>query len=257
MRDLKINYSRNILLAVSVTAIGYLLLRSVSRTGLVDMCVEFVLFSAGSIIAFNGFRKSNYAVSKNFKRFQLYFGLTYSAVAVSFLMGILYFLKHPNLIEIGVTDLSDSTWLIVMSSLKAISMVFLIVAWLNFYRYLNIKASAKKKTAVYVLGTLIYLGLSVIIWQLVNDISVLSLGLIVGSVIGIFAMIALDSRTRYLTFIFAFYSVIHLIEFYLMGIGQDLTAGLNNPVYWGVTVLYVIEVKRWIDQETKELVRKG
>lgn len=77
----------------------------------------------------------------------------------------------------------------------------------------------------------------------------LSLGVIVGSVIGIFALIALDKRTRYLTMIFILYSSIHLIEFYMMGKSKSLTTGLNNVAYWWVTVLYVLEVRRWIKLE--------
>ncbi len=79
-----------------------------------------------------------------------------------------------------------------MSSIKSFTMIFLIATWFLF----------------------LYLGVSAIIWKLTGDINVLSLGVIVGSVIGICAMISLDNRVRYLTVIFIVYSSIHLMEFY-------------------------------------------
>lgn len=249
MEKAKIVYWKDLLLAVVISVIGYIILKSTVRTGLVDMSVELVLWFVASMIALRGFSKSTKTINKNFRRFELFYGFTYFCTAVSFIMGLYYFIKNPAVIEIGVADIVGNNWLIIMSSIKSFSVIFLIVTWSYFYKYLNIKASRGKKIVVFVIGVSLYLGSSILIWQLTKDINVLSLGIIVGCVIGIFALIAQDRRARYLTMIFTIYSCIHLIEFYLMGIGRDLTTGLNNPFYWGVTVLYILEIRRWINRE--------
>ena len=242
-------FRNNVLAAIIVAIAGYLILLSTDRTGLVDMSIEALLFLIGSIIAFKGFTASKGIVNKHFRKFVLFYGLTYLTVTISFIMGIWYFIKNPNVIEIEVADITGNHWLIMMSFVKSFSMIFLIFTWSYFYKYLNIAASRKKKIVVYLAGVLIYLGMSIIIWKMVGDMNVLSLGIIVGIVVGIFALIAQDKRTRYLTVIFMIYSMIHLIEFYMMGIGKSLTTGINNPIYWAVTVLYVLEVRRWIGME--------
>lgn len=253
MKERKSKIPKNFLIATLVGIIGYIILLSTNRTGLVDISIESILFFTGSMIAFKGFLKSKKLKSNNFRKFQLFYGITYLTVVISFMMGIYYFIKNPNVIEIGVLDVIGNSWLIFMSSIKSFSMIFLIFTWIYFYKYLNINVSVRKKITVYMIGLLIYLGLSLVIWRIVDDINVLSLGVILGIVIGIFALIALDKRTRYLTIIFTIYSIIHLVEFYIMGIGEDLTNGINNPIYWSVTVLYILEVKRWIDLETNRV----
>ncbi len=35
----------------------------------------------------------------------------------------------------------------------------------------------------------------------------------------------------------------------MMGMGEELTTGFNNVAYWWVTVLYVLEIRRWIMKE--------
>lgn len=240
---------KDVLLAIIIASIGYMILKSTTRTGLVDMSIEAILFFSGSVIAFKGFWKSRGKGNKNFAKFQIFYGIAYLIVVISFIMGISYFIKYPNIIEIGVGDVKGNSWLVAMSSIKSFSVILLVFTWSYFYRYLNIKKSLSRNIMIFLLGFLFYLGGSIIIWRLTGDINVLSLGIIVGSIIGIFALISQDKRTRYLTMIFTIYSLIHLAEFYIMGIGKDLTTGINNPVYWGVTVLYVFEVKRWIDNE--------
>lgn len=240
---------KKILLAGMIAIIGYIMVLSTNKKGLVDMGIETILFFTGSFIGFKGYLKSKKGMDKNFKRFQLFYGLTYLIVVISFIMGICYQIYYWYIIEITLEHVKGNYWLITMSAIKSLSMVFLILAWSFFYRYLNIKEAMVKKLFLYVSGTLLYFAASMIIWKLTKDISVLSLGIVVGSVVGIFALISLDKRTRGLTIIFIIYSTIHLIDFYIMGIGRSLTTGITNPIYWGVTVLYVLEVKSWIDME--------
>ncbi|WP_414151779.1 hypothetical protein ACIZ62_08905 [Acetobacterium carbinolicum] len=237
------------LLVIIVSAVGYIVLLSTTRTGLVDMCIEGALFLIASIIALRGFSKSKDTMEKNFRRFELLYGLTYLIAVISFIIGIYYYVNNPNIVEISISDVMGNNLLMVMSSIKSFTMVFLIFAWISFYKYLDIKGTSRKKIITFLGGFSLYLAFSIIIGGLTDDISVLSLGVVLGSIIGIFALIALDKRTRCLAIIFAVYSCIHLSEFYLMGIGKNLTTGLNNPVYWAVTLLYILEVKRWIDNE--------
>ncbi len=231
-----------------VAGIGYWLLLSTPQTGLVDTSIEMILFFSGSLIAFIGFFKLKGA-SIAFRRFELFYGLTYSIAVLSFIIGIVYYINNPLLSEISLEHVKGNPWLIVMSSIKSLSLIFLILTWINFYKNLNIHLSKGKKIGIYLIGVLIYLGTSVLIWQVTNDSNVLSLGLTIGLVVGIFGLIAQDRRTRYLTFIFIDYSAIHLIDSYHMGLGYDLTASITNPIYWGISVLYILEVRRWIKTE--------
>ncbi|MGM7685226.1 hypothetical protein ACSVDA_24275 [Cytobacillus sp. Hm23] len=245
-------YNKDILLALITSIVGYMVLISTNRVGLVDITIEAILFSIASIIGFNGYRRSSKSINKHFKKFELFYGITYSIAVVSFIIGIYFFINNPTILEIELANVTESTLLIIMSLIKSSSLIFLIFTWIYFYKYLKITESPRKNILIFFSGFLLYLMLSVVIWFITNDTSVLSLGIVVGSVIGIFAMIAQDKRTRYLTIIFTVYSSIHLVEFYMMGIGKSLASGLNNPIYWGVTVLYFCEVNRWIKNETSD-----
>lgn len=239
-------YWKDILFAVVISVIGYIILRSTPRTSLVDMSIEAALWLTASMIALRGFLKSRRGSNKNFRRFETFWGLTYLCVGVSYLMGTYYFIKNPAVIEIEIAEMAENSWLIIMSLLKSFSVVLLTITWIYFYKYLNIKVARGKKIAAFFIGVLLYLGASIIIWQLTNDITVLSLGIIIGCIVGIVAMIALDKKTRYLSMLFLVYSSVHLYESYIMGIGRSVSAGINNPVYWCVTILYILEIRRWI-----------
>ncbi|WDV46367.1 hypothetical protein PV797_01405 [Clostridiaceae bacterium M8S5] len=241
-----------ILIAVTIAVALYFVLLSTERKGLVDMCIEAVLFFCGSMIAFRGFLKDK--SNSNFSKFKFFYGLTYLLIVISFCVGIYYFIKNPAVVEIKAEDVSDSSVLIIHSLIKSLSIICLIFTWSYFYKYLNIDITFKKKVSLYLFGASLYMGASIVIWRLVNDASVLSLGFIVGIVVGIFACIARDYRARYLTIIFSVYSIIHLVEFYMMGKGMHLVTGINNPIYWGTTVLYILEVRRWISMEEKKSI---
>ncbi|WP_214483100.1 hypothetical protein [Bacillus sp. SM2101] len=243
------SYQKDILLAFITSIVGYMVLISTNRVGLVDLTIEAVLFSIASIIGFNGYRRSSKSINNHFKKFELFYGITYLIAVVSFIIGIYFFANNPTILEIELRNVTESTLLIIMSLIKSSSLIFLIFTWSYFYKYLKISASTRKNILMFLSGFLLYWMLSIVIWLITNDLNVLSLGIVVGSVIGIFAMIAQDKRTRYLTIIFIIYSSIHLVEFYMMGLGKSLASGLNNPVYWGVTVLYFCEVNRWINNE--------
>lgn len=253
MKGKKYELWKDILLAILISCLGYICLLSTSRTGLVDKSIEAVLFLSGSIVALRGYFRSKKVSNKNFKKFELFYGITYLVAGISFIMVIAYLIKNPNVKEIGIADIEGNTWLIIMSTIKSTSILFLVFTWVNFYKYLKIKKSLARNIIVFLGGVSIYFGASTVIWNLTGDINVLSLGLIIGIVIGIFALIAQDKRTRYLTIIFIIYSTIHLIEFYIMGTGKNLTTGVINPIYWGITVLYVLEIKRWIEMETNKV----
>lgn len=249
MENKSTDYWKDFVLAILFTGIGYWILSSSTRTGLVDISVETTVFFVGSMIAFWGYSKSNKNTNPYFKKFQLFYGLTYLIAVISFCIAIYHYLMHPEIIEIGIEEATSSPLLIVMSAIKSFSFVFLILAWVNFYKYLNIQATKKKKRSMFILGFLLYLGASIVIYFMTNDMNVISLGAIVGIAIGIFSVNALDTRTRYLTTIFVVFSSIHLIEFYMMGMDKVLTSGFNNPAYWFVAVLYVLEIRRWIKRE--------
>lgn len=242
-------YWKDILIATIIAGIGCFVLLTARRTGFIDMSMEAILFFAGSMIAFWGFFKSDKTTNRYFKKFQLFYGLTYLTVVISFCIGIYYYINNPDIIEVGIAEITGNKVLLAMSSIKSFTMIFLIITWIYFYKYLGIKETRKKKIIVFLVGFFLYLGASIIIWRLTNDINVISLGVVVGSAIAIFSLIALDNRTRYLTMIFIIYSCIHLVEFYIMGMGKSLTTGFNNAVYWWITVLYILEVRRWIKME--------
>lgn len=240
------SYWKDFVIATLIAGIGYWILSTATQTGLVDISIEAILFFTGSMIAFWGYSESGKRVNPYFKKFQLFYGLTYLVAVSSFCIAIYYYISHPEILDIGIDEVTGSNLLIVMSSIKSFSFIFLIIAWVNFSKYLNINATRKKKITMFFVGFFLYLGASIIISFMTGDSNVISLGVIVGIAIGIFAVNALDKRTRYLTMVFVIYSSIHLIEFYMMGMGKELTTGFNNVAYWWVTVLYVLEIRRWI-----------
>ncbi|QUI25156.1 hypothetical protein HZI73_23930 [Vallitalea pronyensis] len=246
MKNRNNSYWKDVVMATVIAGIGYWILSSATQTGLVDISIEALLFFTGSMIAFWGFSKSGRTVNPYFKKFQLFYGITYLTAVISFCIAIYYYIGNPEVIEVGLEEATSNNLLMVMSSIKSLTFVFLIIAWVYFTKHLDIDATKKKKIAMFFVGFFLYLGGSIIIYFMTDDMNVISLGVIVGIVIGIFAIIALDKRTRYLTMVFVIYSSIHLIEFYMMGKGEALTTGFNNVVYWWVTVLYVLEIRRWI-----------
>lgn len=155
---------KDILIATIIAGIGYSVLTMTTRTGLWDMSMEAILFFTGSMIAFWGFFNSDKTINRYFKKFQLFYGITYLTAVISFCIGIVYYVNHPGIIEIGIDELMSDQVLIVMSAFKPFSMVFLIITWIYFYKYLSIKETARKKIIVFLTGFLIYLGASILIW---------------------------------------------------------------------------------------------
>lgn len=240
---------RDVLIAVVVALIGYVLLLNSSRPALMDLVIETLLFASAGLVGLFAYQRSSKNGNKYFRRFTINFGLTYSIVAVSSLLAVFYLLQNPLVHEIGIANVMDSNLLVFMSSLKSVSFIFLLIGWFSFYQYLGIKSSKVKKIGIFLVGFLVYFGCSLLIMKITNDPNVLSLGVVVGLAIGIFAMIAQDASTKYLSLIFILFSFVHLWEFYLMGLGENLTTGINNPIYWGIWVMYILEVRRWLQKE--------
>lgn len=240
---------RDVLIAVVIALIGYVILLNSSRPALVDMVIETFLFASAGLIGLFAYQRSSKNGNKYFRRFTINYGLTYAIVAVSSLLAVFYLLQNPLVHEIGIANVKDSNLLIFMSSLKSVSFVFLLIGWFSFYQYLGIKSSKVKQIGIFLVGFLVYFGCSLLIMKITNDLNVLSLGVVVGLAIGIFAMIAQDASTKYLSLIFVLFSFVHLWEFYLMGLGENLTIGINNPIYWAIWVMYIFEVRRWLQKE--------
>jgi hypothetical protein len=171
-------------------------------------------------------------------------------------MGIVFFFNNPGIHDIDMQVVKKSQLLQGMSAVKSISFIFMFLAWFYFYRNLKIQAGNKQKLIAFLVGFGGYLGASLIILAFTGDQSIISLGIIVGAAIGLFAMIALHPATRYLSVIFLLFSIVHLWEFYLMGMGKELITGINNPLYWLIILLYAFEVNRWIQSKQFELVAK-
>ncbi len=231
--------------ALLVTA-AYVLLKNSAHPAKMDLIVEGGLFLFAGAIGFRGFLNRNKRKSKDFRRFELFYGLTYSVVTIACIMGLVFFLNHPAIRDIDMEVVQDSALLQGMSGVKSLSFVFMFLAWYYFYRNLKIQASNKKKLMAFLGGFAGYFGASLIILAFTGDQSIISLGIIVGAAIGLFAMIALHPATRYLSILFLAFSIVHLWEFYLMGMGKELVTGINNPVYWLIILLYAFEVNRWI-----------
>lgn len=225
---------------------AYVLLKKSPHPAKMDLIIEGVLFLFAGTIGFRGFLSRNSRKSKDFRRFELFYGLTYSVVTIACIMGLVFFLNHPAIHDINMEVVKDSPLLQGMSGVKSVSFVFMFLAWFYFFRNLSIQASGRKKLMAFLAGFGGYFGASVVILAFTGDHSIISLGIIVGAAIGLFAMIALHPATRYLSILFLSFSIVHLWEFYLMGMGKELVTGINNPVYWLIILLYAFEVNRWI-----------
>ncbi len=146
MENRNSSYWKDFVIATLIAGIGYWILSTATQTGLVDISIEAILFFTGSIIAFFwGFSKSGKRVNSYFKKFQLFYGLTYLVAVSSFCIAIYYYISHPEIIEIGIKEVTGSNLLIVMSSIKSFTFIFLIIAWVYFSKYLNINGTRKKK----------------------------------------------------------------------------------------------------------------
>lgn len=232
---------------------AYVLLRKSAHPAKIDLIIEGVLFLFAGTIGFRGFLNRNNRKSKDFRRFEVFYGLTYSVVTIACIMGIVFFFNNPGIHDIDMEVVKDSSLLQGMSGVKSVSFVFMFLAWFYFYRNLNIQASNRKKLMAFLTGFGGYFGASLVILAFTGDHTIISLGIIVGAAIGLFAMIALHPSTRYLSILFLLFSIVHLWEFYLMGMGKELVTGTNNPVYWLIIILYVFEVNRWITSGHYEL----
>lgn len=244
---------RNIILAIVIALVGYVFLVNSSRPAMVDMIMETLLFIWAGLVGLFGYKQLSKNRDRNIKRFALNYGLTYLIVAVASLIAVYYLVQHPSLPEIGVETIMESNLLIFMGGLRSVSFIPLLIGWFSFYKYLGVKASKSKQIGVFLLGFLIYFGCSLIIMNLTGDSTVLGLGIMLGFAIGLFAMIAQHPATKYLTVIFILFSSVHLWDFYIMGLGHELSSGINNPVYWGIWVLYILEVRHWIQNEVNRI----
>jgi hypothetical protein len=253
------HYFVQIIVAFAFTLSAYAILKASDHPALVDLIVEGGIFAIAGMIGLRGFLGKSNSRTKHFHRFELFYGLTYSIVAISSILGIIYFLKNPDVHEVGLQHVKTSPLLISMSGIKSISFVFMLLAWFFFYKNLKIQAGVFKQILAFFIGFGLYFGASLIILSKTGDKSILSLGIVVGAAIGLFSVIALHKATRFLTIIFILFSFIHLWEFYLMGIHRDLATGLNNPVYWLLILLYALEVNQWIQHKHRviELQRQS
>jgi hypothetical protein len=243
------NFNLQIIVSFAFTLVAYIVLNTVNHPARVDLIIEGMLFTFAGIIGFRGLFRKPEIHNKHFKRFELFYGLTYSVVAIACMLGIIYLFQNPQVHEIGLQHVKSSFLLQSMSVIKSISFVFMFLAWFFFYKYLKIKAGTFKQILAFIIGFGFYFGTSLIILSKTGDQSIVSLGIIVGSAIGLFAVIGLHRSTRFLTLIFFLFSTVHLWEFYLMGMHRDLVTGLNNPVYWILILLYALEVNRWIENK--------
>lgn len=242
-----------IMLSAFLVIAGYVLLRNTAHPEKIDLIIEGGLFLVAGTIGFRGFLHRSNSKTKNFRRFELFYGLTYSIVSIACIMGIVFFFNNPAIHEIDMEIVKDSPLLQGMSAVKSVSFIFMFLAWFYFYRNLNIQAGNKKKIVAFLSGFGGYFGASLVILAFTGDQSIISLGIIVGAAIGLFAMIAMHPATRYLSIIFLLFSIVHLWEFYLMGMGKELVTGINNPLYWLIILLYAFEVNRWITSKQYEL----
>lgn len=241
--------------AVLTVAILYFVLKQSSHPSVMDLMVEGTLFLITGLIGFRGLIQRNEKETRDFRRFELFFGLTYSIVTIACIMGIIFFMNNPGVHDIDMEVVQNSTLLQVMSGVKSLSFVFMFLAWYYFYRNLKIKAEKRKKFLAFLAGFGGYFGASLGILAITGDTSIVSMGIIVGAAIGLFAMIALHPATRYLSVIFLLFSIVHLWEFYLMGMGKELITGINNPLYWLIILLYALEVNRWINRKQYQILR--
>lgn len=240
------NFKVQMMVALVFTLAAYAILKFTNEPARIDLIIEGLLFTFAGIIGFRGYFGKSDVGTKRFRRFELFYGLTYSVVAIACILGITYLFQNPDVHEIGLTHVKNSPLLQSMSVIKSISFVFMFIAWFFFYKNLKIKAGVFKQIIAFLIGFGFYFGSSLLILSITGDKSIISLGIIVGAAIGLFAIIALHKATRFLTLIFFLFSAVHLWEFYLMGMGRDLVTGLNNPVYWLLILLYALEVNRWI-----------
>lgn len=240
------NFKAQIMVALAFTLAAFAILKFTKHPARVDLIIEGLLFFFAGIIGFRGYFIKSDIRTKHFRRFELFYGLTYLIVAIACIFGITYLFKNPDVHEIGLKHVRNSPLLQSMSVIKSISFVFMFLAWFFFYKNLKIKAGVLKQIIAFLIGFSFYFGSSLFILSITGDESIISLGVIVGAAIGLFSIIALHNSTRLLTLIFFLFSAVHLWEFYLMGMGKDLVTGLNNPVYWLLILLYAIEVNRWI-----------
>lgn len=248
MKTLK-SFKSQVILAIALTMLAYAILKVSGCPARVDLIVEGLLFTFAGFIGLKGFFKSGIKTTRNFRRFELFYGLTYSVVAIACIVGISYLVMHPQVYEIGLKHVKGSMLLQGMSVIKSLSFIFMFLAWFFFYRNLKLKAGILKQTLAFLAGFIFYFGTSIIIMSITEDSSIVSLGIIVGAAIGLFSIIALHKSTRLLSLIFFLFSTVHLWEFYLMGMHKDLVTGLNNPIYWLLIMLYTLEVNQWIKRK--------
>ena len=247
------NFKQNVIVAIIFVGLAYTILSFSSHPAKTDLITEGLLFLFAGFIGFRGYRNKTGRKTKQFRKFELFYGLTYSIVAIACVLGVVFFFNNPAIHDIDVAIVKESKLLQAMSAIKSTSFVFMFLAWFYFYKNLNIQARPMKKIIAFLIGFGGYFGASLFILAITGDTSIISLGIIVGAAIGLFAMIALHRSTRYLTIIFLLFSIVHLWEFYLMGMGKDLVTGLNNPIYWLIILLYALEVNNWIQYKQYKL----
>lgn len=245
--------SLQLLIVLIIVTGAYALLKNSGHPAKIDLIIEGALFLFAGLVGIRGIIQKTGKETRLFRRFEGFYAFTYIIVAMACMLGIIFLFQNPGVHEIGIDIVRQSPLLQGMSVVKSVSFIFMFLAWYFFYRNLNIQAGKKKKILAFSIGFGGYFGASLIILAFTGDQSIISLGLIVGAAIGLFAMISLHPKTRYLSVIFLIFSVIHLWEFYLMGMGKALVTGINNPVYWLVVILYALEVNRWIQREQYEL----
>ncbi|MCF7885749.1 MAG: hypothetical protein K9M80_04560, partial [Candidatus Marinimicrobia bacterium] len=78
------------LLAIIITISAYLILQHSSHPARTDLIIEGLLFTIAGTVGLRGYLGKSRNETKLFHRFELFYFLTYSVVAIACIMGIIY-----------------------------------------------------------------------------------------------------------------------------------------------------------------------
>lgn len=238
--------SLQVSLSITVGLLAYIWLVNSSQPGKVSDIVELLLFGSIGFIGIAAFIKTTYGKGSALGKFQLFFGLTYLVVSMSYAISLSYLFQNPGVMDISINETANNVWLKLAAVFKLLSFVFLLFTWYYLYKALNLRLGKVKKWLLFTGGYLLYFIPSLVITLYTGDGNVLVLGILLGFAVAQITLIAQSQSTQYLIVIFGAFAFIHLWESYIVATKGDLATGINNFAYWAVIVMYGFEMSQWL-----------
>ncbi len=239
---------KEILFSLSIALFLYILLQILPRPILADIIFEMLLF--GSIGIMSGYYVFTLKSSdKNFKKLKIMIFIAYGVFVMHSYFRISFLLENPDVVLISARHFKKYFFIHLSVLFKFITYIFEFIAFIYFYKFLQITEDVKVKINVFMSGFISYFVISIIVSIFAKTGIILITGLFLGVVVGIICIFYFISTSRYFSSLIILLALTHIWEGYVKATAGNVHTHVLNFVYYFLILLYLFEIRNWIMYE--------